>query len=122
MTNATPAVDAATVAGEPVPAIVTVNEAPASAATVNEIVKDTATRRAARTAIQYGATILVTLLLLGSFDALFDRASAEAPLEIKGIVTGLVLITLTAAQNYAEDKGIIPPVLKTKANVRSNKL
>lgn len=88
------------------------------AAQINQEVHDTATRRAGRTLIQ----IVVSLILMGVFDVAVRKYTDYAPDEWRPVAAGVWLLIVTTAQNYAENHGIIPPILGTKANVRANQV
>jgi len=122
MSDTKATVDASTVSGTPVPEVVTIQQVPATAADVNAAVKDTTTRRVARTALQLVAAGLVLLILSGAFTDIIDWLNGIVPFETRALVTGTWILVVVAAQNLAEDSGFIPPILKTKANVRHDTL
>ena len=87
-----------------------------NAAQINAQVADTATRRAIRTLLQF----VVALILSGAFDAVVKKYTDYAPAEWRYVLTGAWLYIVVQAQNWAENQGYIPPILKTKANVKTD--
>lgn len=89
---------------------------PNKAALTNAQVNDTAVRRVARTFLQ----ILVALIIGGAFDLLVQRLTDQTPRELVPVVTGLWFLGVVAAQNWAENNGVIKPIFGTKANVKDD--
>lgn len=81
---------------------------------IRAIFKDTATRRAARTLLQF----LAALILTGAFDALVNQTAADVPATAQPIILGGWVLVVAAVQNWAEDAGKISPILGTKADVK----
>lgn len=79
---------------------------------INQDVKDTATRRALRTLLQFVAA--------GGFTALLTQLSKDVPDSYAPYILILSAIVITLGQNWLEDNGVISPILGTKANVKRN--
>ena len=85
-------------------------------ASVNSMLNDTTTRRVIRTALQ----IFVGLMLAGAFDLIVKRITDWSPDDLDPVISGLWVIAVVAAQNWAENNGVIKPILGTKANVKAD--
>lgn len=83
---------------------------PQQAEQVNAQLKDTATRRVARTFLQ--------LLVAGAFTELFRQIASDVGDGYAPYVMLISTLIVVAAQNYLENQGVIPPILGTKADVK----
>ena len=83
---------------------------PQQAEQVNQSLDDTATRRTLRTLLQ--------LIAAGGFTALVTQISKDVPDSYAPYILLVSALIVTLAQNLLENYGVIPPVLKTKANVK----
>lgn len=85
---------------------------------VSAAIKDTAMRRVLRTVLQ----VVAALILGGAFDVLVKQVTDESPASLAPVVTGLWFIVVVAAQNWAENSGVISPILGTKPDVKNQTL